>query len=164
MTIHATLNKLPGSQSQWSMSIDTHSVLTLAVPSPLDRVLYAEVGTYIFSCLEIQTSCYLENHCRSVLWQRIIQVRGESFPPGGVISASGVNDRGVISASGVNDREVIHASDTVQSVVCCQDLTLSHAGMITVEAITIQNAKKRHKSLGTALTIYRDHGIRTILQ
>ena len=102
MTIHTTLHKLPVSlsQSQWSSIVDTRSVPSLLVPSPLDGVLYAEAGwpTYL---LEIQTSCYSENRCQSVLWQRIIPVKGESFQPGG----------GVISALGVNDRGVIHVSD-----------------------------------------------------
>ena len=44
-------------------------------------------------------------------------------------------------------------------------LFLSHASTISVEAIkTIQAQKKWHKSLGTLLTIYRDHSTQTILQ
>ena len=43
--------------------------------------------------------------------------------------------------------------------------SLSHASMITVEAITtIQTRKKQHKSLSTVLTVYRSHSTRTILQ
>ena len=56
-----------------------------------------QVGLHAY-LLEIQTSCCSENRCQSVLWQRIIPVIGESFPPGGVISALGVNDRGVTHA------------------------------------------------------------------
>ena len=46
MTIHTTLHKLPVSlsQSQWSSIVDTRSGPSLLVPSPLDRVLYAEAG------------------------------------------------------------------------------------------------------------------------
>ena len=66
------------------LSIDTWSVLSLVVPSPLDRVLYAAASAYLFSCLEIQTSCYSQNYCLLVLWQRIIPVIGASFPPGGI--------------------------------------------------------------------------------
>ena len=99
MTIHTTFHKLPVylSQSQCSSIVDTRSVPSLLVPSPLDGVLYAEAGWPAY-LLEIQTSCYSENRCQSVLWQRIIPVIGESFPPGGVISALGVNDRGVTHA------------------------------------------------------------------
>ena len=84
MTIHTTLHKLPVSlsQSQWSSIVDTRSVPSLLVPSPLDGVLYAEAGWPAY-LLEIQTSCYSENRCQSVLWQRIIPIIGESFPPGG---------------------------------------------------------------------------------
>ena len=84
MTIHTTLHKLPVSlsQSQWSSIVDTRSGPSLLVPSPLDGVLYAEAGWPAY-LLEIQTSCYSENRCQPVLWQRIIRVIGESFPPGG---------------------------------------------------------------------------------
>ena len=46
MTIHTTLHKLPVylSQSQCSSIVDTRSVPSLLVPSPLDGVLYAEAG------------------------------------------------------------------------------------------------------------------------
>ena len=47
----------------------------------LDGVLYAEAGWPAY-LLKIQT-CYSENRCQSVLWQRIIPITGESFPPGG---------------------------------------------------------------------------------
>ena len=72
------------SQSQWSSIVDTRSVPSLLdlVPSPLDGVLCAEAGWPAY-LLEIQTSCYSENRCQSVLWQRIIPIIGESFPPGG---------------------------------------------------------------------------------
>jgi len=51
------------------VSIDTRSVLSLVVCSPLNKVLYAEEGTYLFLFLGILTSCYSENHCSSVLWR-----------------------------------------------------------------------------------------------
>ena len=109
MTIHTTLHKLPVSlsQSQWSSIVDTRSGPSLLVPSPLDGVLYAEAGWPAY-LLEIQTSCYSENRCQSVLWQRIIRVIGESFPPGG----SHFRQGGVISALGVNDRGVTHAGES----------------------------------------------------
>ena len=109
MTIHTTLHKLPVSlsQSQWSSIVDTRSVPSLLVPSPLDGVLYAEAGWPAY-LLEIQTSCYSENRYQSVLWQRIIPIKGESFPPGGSHSRQG----GVISALGVNDRGVTHAGES----------------------------------------------------
>ena len=67
---------------QWSSIVDTRSVPSLLVPSPLDGVLYAEAGWPAY-LLEIQTSCYSENRCQSVLWQRIIPIIRESFPPRG---------------------------------------------------------------------------------
>ena len=69
MTIHTTHHKLPVSlsQSQWSSIVDTCSVPSLLVPSPLDGVLDAKAG-WPYYLLEIQTSCYSENRCQSVLW------------------------------------------------------------------------------------------------
>ena len=69
------------------------------------RSVYAEAGWPAY-LLEIQTSCYSENRCQSVLWQRIIRVIGESFPPGGSHSRRGV----------------IHASDTGRTIAAGPDL------------------------------------------
>ena len=70
-----------------------------------------QVYTCLFSCLEIQTSCYLENHCPSVLKQCIITVIGESFQLRGVIFALGVNDWGVTHT------EVIHVAEIILRVM-----------------------------------------------
>ena len=109
MTIHTTLHKLPVSlsQSQWSSIVDTRSVPSLLVPSPSDGVLYAEAGWPAY-LLKIQTSCYSENRCQSVLWQRIIPITGKSFPPGGSHFRLWRQWPGSHSRRGV-----IHASDTV---------------------------------------------------
>ena len=49
MTIHTTLHKLPVylSQSQCLSIVDTRSVPSLLVPSPLDGVLYAEACIFV---------------------------------------------------------------------------------------------------------------------
>ena len=59
MSSHTILFKLPIHVSAVTMGgfrpILTHgNVLSLVVNSPLDRVLYAEAGTYSLSCLEIR--------------------------------------------------------------------------------------------------------------
>ena len=136
MTIHATLLKLPVSlsQCQWSRIVDTRSVPSLLVPSPLDRVLYAEAGWPAY-LLEIQTSRYSENRCQSVLWQRIIPVIGESFPPGG----SHFHLRRQWPGSH-SRRGVIHASD---SGTTSSSVVLVVSPLVSLMADQVSSLRKR---------------------
>ena len=107
MTIHTTLPKflVSLSRSQWA-SIDTSSVLLLAVPSPLDRVLYAgQVHIYFLGNSDM--------------------LFGKSLPIS-FVAAHHPDHRGVISALGTNDQGVTHARESSTPLTPVQILCKYH--------------------------------------